>query len=189
MEGDKARVVPDSTYMSFPSGALWKQLGRKHDLPWSLSLRVVVDGAPRAQLHAAVMRGDRNGGAHIHCGPAFRPLAGKQLVAWRFMRPDTLVCAVRTPGCSAAAAEGGEEAGCSMAAAEGGDEGAAPLVSSISRQPRRQVPATHTPSAPNRAASHTLPPTPAGLKEARGGQARKRQHLLVGGWLVGCLAG
>ena len=162
---------------SIPATALWRHLGYTPSLPWSLGLRVEVDGALEEQRHQAVLRVyEKSGGSAVTCAPAFRPLAGKQHVAWRFMRPDTLVYAVRTPGCSAEATERGEE-----------EEGAAPLVSSISRQPRRQVPATHTPSAPNRAAAHTLSPTPAGLEDASGGQARKRQRLQVGGWLASWL--
>ena len=67
-----------------------------------------VDGV-LGERHEAVMQGGVGRGCYILCAPAFRPLVGKQGVAWRFMQPDTLVYAVRTAGCSAAATEGGEE--------------------------------------------------------------------------------
>ena len=82
-----------------------------------------MDGVLGELQHEVVMWKSRGKASTIvSCVAAFRPLMGKQLVAWRFMRPDTLVCAVRTAGCHGAAAEEDEEAGCKSAAAEGGEE-------------------------------------------------------------------
>ena len=107
---------------SISTFSLRHHLGPMPALPWSLGLRVEMDGALGEERYEAVMRGNGHGGAHVYCYPAFKPLLGKQFVAWRLMA-GTLVFAVQTAGCSMAAAERGEEAGCSMAAAEGGEAG------------------------------------------------------------------
>ena len=76
-----------------------------------------MDGVLGELQHEVVMWKSRGKASTIvSCVAAFRPLMGKQLVAWRFMRPDTLVCAVRTAGCHGAAAEeeGEEEESCGV---------------------------------------------------------------------------
>ena len=103
-EGGKVRLVAPNNTQSFPGRALLEHLGHVHDLPRSLGLRVEVDGVLGEQVHDAVVKGD----SYVFCAAAFQPLVGKQYVAWRFIRPDTLVCAVKIAGCSVAAAGGGE---------------------------------------------------------------------------------
>ena len=98
-----SRMVP-----CFPVAELWQHLACTPSLPWSLDLRVEVDGVLEEEVHEAEMQVYASGGAYIKCDAAFRPLMGKRHVAWRFMQPDTLVFAVRTAGCSAA--EGGPAA-------------------------------------------------------------------------------
>ena len=114
LQAHNAEEGPDR--VDIPATALWQHLGQEHDLPWSLGLRVEVDGV-MGERHDAVMQGEVGRGCYVLCAAAFCPLVGKQHVAWRFMQPDTLVYAVKMPGCSVAAAEGGE-AGCSVAAAK-----------------------------------------------------------------------
>ena len=105
--GRRARLVT-AYQASIPTTALWQHLGYTHDLPWSLGLRVEVDGVLGDEVHQVVMRSWREGNVstYVSCVAAFRPLVGKQYVAWRFMWPDTLVCAV---GTSAAEAEGDDD--------------------------------------------------------------------------------
>ena len=114
---DKGGWVLTQLGPCFPAAALWQHLGRTPSLPWRLGLRVEVDGV-LGERRKAVMKEGVCQSRYIKCAAAFRPLMGKQCVAWRFLPPDTLVFAVKTPaGRSAAAAEGGQEAGCSTAAA------------------------------------------------------------------------
>ena len=76
-------------------------LGHVHSLPWGVSLRVEVAGVLGEQEYEVDVRDCRaSGGARIRCAPAFRPLVGKQVVAWRFMPPRTLVFAVKDPPAS-----------------------------------------------------------------------------------------
>ena len=81
-----------------------------HVLPWDLSLQVEVDGVLEGETHQVKMISNSGSRAAISCTAAFRPLVGKQFVAWRFTPPSTLTYAVKTPGCSEAAAESGATA-------------------------------------------------------------------------------
>ena len=93
---------------TIPAAALWQHLGPTPSLPWSLGLRVEVDGVLEDEVHDALIKTYPTGSStYLFCAAAFRPLVGKQYVAWRFIQPDTLVCAVKTAGCSVASAGGG----------------------------------------------------------------------------------
>ena len=111
---------------SLPISTLFGHLGRMPTFPWHLVLRVEVDGVLEPRCHDLVLGPRQN---HVQCIPAFRPLVGKQFVAWRFMQPATLVFAVKTPG--GAPRGRGAAAGSSRAAPRGsgaaaGSSGAAP---------------------------------------------------------------
>ena len=101
-EGASARLFPQGQ-VSFPATDLWRHLGCTPSLPWNLDLRVEVDGVLKEQRHGVVMWRGGNASTYVACAAAFRPLVGKQLVAWRFMLPTTLVCAVKEAGCCRAA--------------------------------------------------------------------------------------
>ena len=183
-EGGKVRLVPWRQKLCFPACDLWRHLGYTHDLPWTLGLRVEVDRVLAEEVHEAVVKKYNNGATtFLFCAAAFRPLVGKQYVAWRFIWPDTLVCAVKTAGCSVAAAGGGgEEAEEEEQEEEEEEEDAVPLHVKQRQQP-------HT--ASKRGATGTL----ADLEEARGPGMLdiKRQRLQVGRWrgggVKGCMRG
>ena len=169
---------------------LWQHLGHTHDLPWCLILRVEVDGVLGDQEFEVVMQAHGLRGS-ISCPAAFRPLVGKQFVAWRFGRPDTLVYAVRTAGCSAAAAEGwGVEAGCSTAAAEeeavaeeeASEADVAPGINSLRQLLQQKQWRVRAYTASACATTGTLAVTTGGTEEGSmpGGQPGKRQCIQVG---------
>ena len=80
-----------------------------------------VDGV-LGERHDAVIQGGVGRGRYVLCAPAFRPLVGKQHVAWRFMQPDTLVYAVRMAGATEAAVLAATSHDASAAAAEEEEE-------------------------------------------------------------------
>ena len=83
-----------------------------------------MDGVLGGQRHRAVLRVyGQTRGATVTCAHAYRPLVGMQHVAWRFMRPDTLVYAVRTAGCSGAVSGPADATTLSASAADEEDEG------------------------------------------------------------------
>ena len=47
-------------------------------------LQVEVDGVLLPEAHTVVVVRDRSSTARISCAGAFRPLVGKQFLAWRF---------------------------------------------------------------------------------------------------------
>ena len=112
------KLLPYYPTRYVPTHSLWQQLGQMHDLPWSLSLRVEVDGVLGDRVHRVVMRRHGRGAASITCTAAFRPLVGKQYVAWCFIQPDTLVYAVRTAGVTEATVPAAASHDASAAAAE-----------------------------------------------------------------------
>ena len=88
------KLVTCRPQQSVPINTLGEHLGSTPSLPWSLGLRVEVDGVLGDEVHQVVVR--RQGrGAYIP-GAVFLPLVGMQHVGWGFIRPDTLVYAVRT---------------------------------------------------------------------------------------------
>ena len=71
-------------------------------------LQVEVDGVLLPEAHTVVVVRDRSSTARISCAGAFRPLVGKQFLAWRFISspPATRVFAVKGWG-GGGAGEGG----------------------------------------------------------------------------------
>ena len=68
---------------SIPAIALWRHLGYTHDLPWSVGLRVEVDGVLQDQVHKVLMRSPGRNHARacaVSCAAAFYPLAGMRPV-------------------------------------------------------------------------------------------------------------
>ena len=104
--GSGVNLVTHYPHRSVPIHTLWKHLVSTPSLPMNLSLRVEVDGVLEDRVHRVVMRSHCSGGAWITCAPAFRPLVGKQHVAWRLLLPNTLVYAVRTAAGPAATSHG-----------------------------------------------------------------------------------
>ena len=111
-EGSRHSIprVQVSSCQSVPARALWRALGGPRKLPWDVTLRLELDGALDAQGQQAVLRAKGRATCRLHCPKAvFNRVEGNQLVAWRFMPPNTLVYAVRTtgaePGCGTAVAE------------------------------------------------------------------------------------
>ena len=180
-EGGKVRLVAPNNTQSFPGRALLEHLGHVHDLPRSLGLRVEVDGVLGEQVHDAVVKGD----SYVFCAAAFQPLVGKQYVAWRFIRPDTLVCAVKIAGCSVAAAGGGGE---EEEEAQHAASGTPPTPLGIRQQ---QPLARHAHTASKRGATGTL----ADLEEARRPSMLVRKHQILqvrrwwGGWVHASMPG
>ena len=79
---------------------------RNQEVNISWTLLVEVDGVLGGQEHVARIRKTSGGSGYcsyaVACPAAFWPLAGKALVAWRFIRPRTLVLAVKTATAAAA---------------------------------------------------------------------------------------
>ena len=186
---------------TIPAAALWQHLGPTPSLPWSLGLRVEVDGVLEDEVHDALIKTYPTGSStYLFCAAAFRPLVGKQYVAWRFIQPDTLVCAVKTAGCSVASAGGGGgEVEEQEEEEEEEEEDAIPLLAKQRQQPHTALKrcATGPPPLPPRqqpltshahtASKHGATGTLGDLEEARGPSmpVRKHEQLQVWRWWAG----